>query len=148
MGITYTAVCVFGIEYSYDEAKVIKKVSTAVGESEIEKLKHLLDEIQESPFWSEEDDGSDGSVTEDESVDDIYLNEMWMDLGKYFMVANDGYYDEVDQMDLRYILGINMVGVDPAKCDWVEMTKKMKELCEKYKLKYSRPLMVCNVFAH
>ena len=60
MCINYTTVCVFGIEYSFDEA---------------------------NSFMSSKEDVSD---------DEIYLNEVWI-LGKYFIVANDGYYD-VDQI--------------------------------------------------
>jgi hypothetical protein len=124
MGIYNDAILVYGIEFSYDEIKHLKKVKD-----------HTL----------EVNNNNSGSDSDSDSHD-IWMPNLWEDLG--FILASN-YYDQEEEY-YTYIIG-KKITRDMNRNEFLQEINEndtilyLKQSCEKHNLKYTEPKILCRV---
>lgn len=125
MGITNDAILCYGIEYSYNEIKHLKKLQN--------ETKRVMKDIDLSTYKCEVDSDSD-----------VWMPNLWDELG---FISASNYYDS-DEEYHTYIIG-KEVKSDITLHDFLneinetEMVVYLKNTCQKYNLKYKRPKILC-----
>ena len=116
MGVSYECVCVYGIGFSFEEIK----------------------QLRESDVCNE--------VSKNIGCDN--MSNIWdeMEDCEYHFTGNNNSCWGSNEKDIKFIIGYDMNNdKDLSEYNWVEMDIKIKELCKKYKLVYSKPKMVCDI---